>query len=247
MVRLVTADRPDVACLQELPVWALERLDGWSGMASFAVVAQPPRLGPLPSSARLGRALTALNHGLLRSAFTGQANAILVAPAMRPLAVDSITLNPRPFRHVQARWLRLPPVARLAWAGERRICHAVRLEPADGPAVLVANLHATAYSPDHRLADAELLRAAVFADAVAAPDDVCVLAGDFNVRRTRSATFAELARGEWGFAGGGPWIDHVIVRGAPAGEARRWPDDRRRRDGVLLSDHAPVELTIAAA
>jgi endonuclease/exonuclease/phosphatase family metal-dependent hydrolase len=244
MVRLASEDRPAVVCLQEVPVWALERLDGWSGMVSFGAIAQPPRLGPLPSSAQLGRGLTALHHGLLRSAFTGQANAILVAPELRAVAAESIVLNPRRFRTVQARWLALPLVARLAWAGERRVCHAVQVRLPDGRTALVANLHATAYRPDQRLADAELLRAAVFADAIAAPDDVCVLAGDFNVRRSRSATLAELARDAWGFTGGGPAIDHVLVRGAEAGVARRWPDERRRRDGALLSDHAPVEVEI---
>ena len=40
MVELATADRPDVLCLQELPVWALEWLDEWSGMPSVGVVAR---------------------------------------------------------------------------------------------------------------------------------------------------------------------------------------------------------------
>jgi endonuclease/exonuclease/phosphatase family metal-dependent hydrolase len=244
MVRLASEDRPAVLCLQEVPVWALERLDEWSGMRSFGEVAQPPRIGPLPSTAAIGRALTALHHGLLRSAFSGQANAILFAPGLRPLSADSIVLNARRFRRAQARWLELPLGARLAWAGERRVCHAVRVELPDGRTALVANVHATAYRPDNRLADAELLRAAVFADAVASPEDVCVLAGDFNVRRSRSWTLAELAGEEWGFTGGGPAIDHVLVRGAPAGEPRRWPDGRRRRDGLLLSDHAPVEAEV---
>jgi endonuclease/exonuclease/phosphatase family metal-dependent hydrolase len=74
---------------------------------------------------------------------------------------------------------------------------------------------------------------------------VCVLAGDFNVRRRRSATMAELERDDWGFRGGGSGIDHVLVRGAEAGAQRRWPDDRRRSDGLLLSDHAPVEVELA--
>src|SRR5918998_2252388 len=76
MIRLASADDPDVVCLQELPVWALGHLDGWSEMTALGDVAARPRLGPFPSSAQLGRTLTELNHGLLRSAFTGQANAI---------------------------------------------------------------------------------------------------------------------------------------------------------------------------
>jgi endonuclease/exonuclease/phosphatase family metal-dependent hydrolase len=244
MVRLASEDEPDVLCLQELPPWALERLDDWSGMIAFGDVAQRPTLGPFPSTAGLGRAVTSLHHGILRSAFAGQANAILVRPGLRPLARDVIVLNARRFRHVQARWLGLPLAARLAWAGERRICQAVRLALPGGGSALVANLHATAYRPDGRLADAEVLRAAVFVDAVAAPDDICIFAGDFNVRAAVSWTMRDLVRPEWGFAGGGPRIDHVFARGAPIGRVIRWPDDRRRRDGLLLSDHAPVEAKV---
>src|SRR5436305_10355771 len=79
MIELVTADDPDVVCLQELPAWALPGLADWSGMHAFTEVAQPPRLGPLPIPAELGRAITSLNNGLFRSAVSGQANAILLA------------------------------------------------------------------------------------------------------------------------------------------------------------------------
>jgi endonuclease/exonuclease/phosphatase family metal-dependent hydrolase len=241
MVRLASADDPDVVCLQEVPVWALERLDDWSGMTALGDVAARPRLGPLPSSAELGRAITQVNHGLLRSTFTGQANAMLLARRLRVLERRSLVLNPRWFRRRQAGWLGLSAVARLAWANERRLCQAVRVSHPDGT-LLVANLHATSYRPDERLADAELFRAAVFADALARPGDVCVLAGDFNVRAARSRTLAELVQPDWGFSRPGPEVDHILVRGAPAGAVERWPDERRRRDGHLLSDHAPVEL-----
>lgn len=244
MVRLAAGDGPDVLCLQEVPVWALDRLGEWSGMAVYAEVAAPPRLGPLPSTAAVGHAITSLHHGLVRSVFTGQANAVLVAPGLRLLARHRWVLNPRDFRRRQARWLGLPVVARLAWAKERRICQAVRLGLEDGSSMLVTNLHATSYRPDERLADAELLRAAVFADALAQSDDVAVLAGDFNVRASRSWTLADLTGPEWGYAGPGPGIDHVLVRGARAAAAVRWPDDRRRLDGRLLSDHAPVEVRV---
>lgn len=116
MVELVTADRPAVVCLQEVPVWALAHLQGWSGgMTSTGIVAAPPRLG----SAMLGRLLTELHHGLLRSAFTGQANAILVDGAVtgeRTLTVSS--------------------------AGERRVCQAVTV---DG--LVVVNFHVTGGVP----------------------------------------------------------------------------------------------------
>lgn len=244
MVRLAAADAPDVVCLQEVPLWALEHLERWSGMVAFGDVAAQATVGPLPSTTAVGRALTSVHPGILRSAFAGQGNAILVRPGCRLLARDLLVLNARRFRRVQARWLGLPLAARLAWAGERRVCQAVRLALPDGGTALVANLHATAYRPDARLADAELLRAAVFADALAAPDDVCILAGDFNVRTSASWTLRDLLGAEWSFAGGGPGIDHVLARGAPVGPVRRWPDERRRRDGLLLSDHAPVEAVV---
>src|SRR5215468_232173 len=74
MVELVFSDRPPVVCLQEVPLWALPHLERWSGMRSSGAVAARPRL----RSAELGRLITWLDHGLFRSAFTGQANAILV-------------------------------------------------------------------------------------------------------------------------------------------------------------------------
>jgi endonuclease/exonuclease/phosphatase family metal-dependent hydrolase len=244
MVRLASADQPDVVCLQEVPVWALDELESWSGMTAFGEVAARPSLGPLPSTAAIGRALTSLDHGLLRSAFSGQANAVLVAPGLHAAAEPALVLNSRSFRRAQALWLGLDLRARLAWARERRVCQAVRVTDADGRTTLVGNLHATSYHPDERLADAELLRAAAFVTGLAAPDEPIALCGDFNVSAARSRTLEDLCGPEWGFVGPGPGIDHVLVRGAPAAAAVRWPDERRRRDGRLLSDHAPVEVTI---
>jgi endonuclease/exonuclease/phosphatase family metal-dependent hydrolase len=243
MVRLASADSPDVLCLQEVPVWALARLGEWSGMTPVGAVAARPTLGPLPIPAELGRWLTDLDHGLLRSAFTGQANAILLRPPLEGRERATIVLNDRAFRAREAERLGLDPVSRLAWAKERRVCQAVRLALPDGGTALVANLHASA-SSDERLADAELLRAAVFADALARPAEPLILAGDFNVVAARSATLADLGGPDWGFSGPGPGLDHVLVRGAAAGPPATWPEDRRRVSGRLLSDHAPVEVTV---
>jgi endonuclease/exonuclease/phosphatase family metal-dependent hydrolase len=110
--------------------------------------------------------------------------------------------------------------------------------------MLVANLHATSYEPDERLADAELLRAATFVDALAAPDEPIVMGGDFNVTAARSWTLAELAGPEWGFSRAGDGIDQILVRGAPASARERWPAERRRVAGRLVSDHAPVEVRV---
>ena len=243
MVRLASADRPDVLCLQELPVWALPRLGDWSGMSAFGEVAMRPGLGPLPATASFGRAVTSIHHGLFRSAFAGQANAILVAQGIRARDHERIVLNPRRFRRAQARWLGLGPVARLGWAKERRICQALRLRLPDGRSALVSNLHATSFPADERLADAEVLRAAVFVDGLARPDELCLLAGDFNVKADRSRTLADLTRPEWGFSQPGAGIDQILVRGAE-GQVERWPAERRRLDGRLLSDHTPIELHV---
>jgi endonuclease/exonuclease/phosphatase family metal-dependent hydrolase len=243
MVRLATADGPDVLLLQEVPVWALSELGRWSGMEAVGAVAAHPRLGPFPSTAGIGRLLTGLHHGVLRSAFSGQANAILVGPRLRVLARDRIVLNARRFRDAQARALGLGPVARLAWAKERRIAQAVRLRREDGTTLVVANLHATSFAADPRLADAETIRAATFVDAFAAPAEPVVLAGDFNVRVASSRALPELAA--WGYRRvGGAVVDHVLVRGLETGPLVRWPDARRTLEGRLLSDHAPLEVTI---
>jgi endonuclease/exonuclease/phosphatase family metal-dependent hydrolase len=214
-------------------------------MQACGDVAQPPHLGPVSITARLGRAITSLNTGLLRSAVAGQANAILLAPAAQVLAHERLVLNSREFREAQAEWLSLPPVTRLAWAKERRIVQAVRARMPGGETVLLANLHATSFPADQRLADAELLRAAVFADGLAEPEDVVVLAGDFNVLATRSATQAELTGEEWGFSAPvDEGIDQILVRGASVESLERWPRERRRLDGRILSDHTPVEARV---
>lgn len=244
MVELAASGGPAVVCLQEVPVWALDRLEAWSGMAAVPALARPPRLGPLPIPAELGRRLTDVHPGVLRSAFSGQGIAILVRRDLCVLEAHELELNDPAFRRAQARWLALPLVARLAWAKERRVAQAVRLSVPDGGTVLVVNLHATAYRPDARLADAELLRAAVWADALAGAEEPLVLAGDFNRRVGRSWTLRELLGEEWGFAGGGPGIDLVLARGLPVGEPDAWPPARRRVGGRLLSDHAPVEAVV---
>jgi endonuclease/exonuclease/phosphatase family metal-dependent hydrolase len=246
MVRLAAADRPDVLCLQELPAWAAVHLEGWSRMQAYGDIAQPPRIGPLAIPAELGRKLTALHNGLLRSAVAGQAIATLFHLEAEVLGHDRLVLNSRDFREAQSRWLSLPLVARLAWPKERRVVQAVRARLVDGKTVLVGNLHATSYPADQRLADAELLRAAVFVDGLAQPGDIVVLAGDFNVRAARSATQAELTSEEWGFSEpADEGIDQVLVQGASVESLVRWPVDRRRVDGRVLSDHTPVEARVA--
>jgi endonuclease/exonuclease/phosphatase family metal-dependent hydrolase len=231
MIRLATADDPDVLCLQEVPAWALSRF-------TAGVLAARPVLGR-----SAGRALTALHHGLLRSAFAGQGNAIQVSPRLQVLDRRSLPLNPHPFRVAKARELNLGRATRLAWAKERRIAQAVRLRGEDGRTILACNVHCTSAS-DRRLADAELGRAAEFATSTAAAGDVVVLAGDFNVTTEESPVLRALATDQWGFTPAGPGIDHILVRGSSAAAERAWPEAERTRAGVVLSDHAPVEVVM---
>jgi endonuclease/exonuclease/phosphatase family metal-dependent hydrolase len=112
MVQLVTADSPDVVCLQEIPVWAVRLLEHWSEMQRVSAVARRPRVP-------LGRWPTELNHGLFRSALTGEADAILAA---------------RRYRLSDAR------SAVVSELGLRRIVHGVRLDQG----IFVANAHITA-------------------------------------------------------------------------------------------------------
>lgn len=78
-IDLVTRDRPALVCLQEVPVWAISRLEQWSGMRASAAVTAPALGGPL------AQRLTALDPDRLRSALAGRANAVLVG-ARSPFA-----------------------------------------------------------------------------------------------------------------------------------------------------------------
>jgi len=232
MVELASADRPDVLALQEVPVWALGELDRWSGMTAVGDVAQRPRFGPVLIAAGLGRRLTDLNPGRLRSAFSGQGNAILLGQGRRVVSHGVVTLNPASFRRAQARRLGLDLVTRLAWSKERRICQVVRLSEG----LVVANLHATGSLGDPRIPAAELRHAVPLIEAFARAGDTVVIAGDFNALAAH-----------WvldGYSEPGPGIDHIAVRGVSSSAIRVWPDERRLVEGMLLSDHPPIELEL---
>jgi endonuclease/exonuclease/phosphatase family metal-dependent hydrolase len=206
MVELVTADKPGIVCLQEVPVWALRHLEAWSGMRAFGAIAASPR-----GSAELGHWLTELHHGLLRSALTGQANAVLVTRQLE--AADEATVV-------------------ISESGERRVCQVVLV----GGIGVTGNFHATGGPA----ADEQFRRAV---DAVAGADERAIVAGDANLRpgegrmyeRLRTLGFSEPLAGS---------IDQILVRGLPSTPPVAWPAERRRVDGRLLSDHAPVELTV---
>jgi len=198
MIRLATADRPDILCLQELPVWSLRWLGEWSGMTAVGDVAARPLL-----PAQLAKAITDLHHGLFRSAFTGQANAILLAHGLQAVERRVVELE----------------------RSEHRICQGVLLEGG----VALANLHAS--GGRRGSGEDELRRAVALLDSLRG--EVEILAGDFNLRPRLD-----------GFPPPGPGIDHVLVRGAPAGPIEQWPIERRTLNGRVLSDHAPVEIHV---
>lgn len=224
MVELVTADRPAVVCLQEVPVWALAHLQGWSGgMTSTGIVAAPPRLG----SAMLGRLLTELHHGLLRSAFTGQANAILVDRPVDAGPVDGGPVDGGPVDGAVTGERTLT----VSSAGERRVCQAVTV---DG--LVVVNFHVTGGVP----ADEQFARVVEFAEPLGGQ---VVIAGDANLRPGSGTAYERLRA--LGFSAPLPdSIDQIVVRGVDATPPRRWPDEERRYGTRLLSDHAPVELVV---
>jgi endonuclease/exonuclease/phosphatase family metal-dependent hydrolase len=210
MVRLASADAPAVVCLQEVPVWALKHLAAWSGMQAIGAVAARPLL----RSAGLGRVITHLNHGLLRSALTGQANAILLAAELKVKGQSTWTIS-RPGE------------------GERRVLQVVHVAGVG----TILNLHVTS-----EVADRQYLRTAAFVEQVVSGDEPVIFCGDTNVPPGEGETYDVLRRA--GFSEPAPWIDQILVRGLPSTPPFVWPEERRRIDGRLLSDHAPVELTV---
>jgi endonuclease/exonuclease/phosphatase family metal-dependent hydrolase len=206
MVRLATEDRPDVLCVQEVPLWALSRLPDWSSMTVRHVVTRRALLGTW-----LGGAITRLHNGLFRSALAGQANAILLAPGLEPVAHRTLRIDER--------------------RAEPRFCQAVRLE-----GLVVGNLHATNDFRRPEVPAAEILRGEAFVTGFAGALP-CILAGDFNLRAEH---MPELP----GWSAVGPGIDHVLVRKLSASPLGVWPVERRLHNGAVLSDHAPVEVTI---
>ncbi len=215
-IALATRDDPDVLCLQELPLWSL-RPSG--GMERHGRVLCPNA----PSSGPLGRRPTDVHHGVLRSALTGQANAILVAKRLAVLEHRRRVLSGR----------------LVEWPQERRVSHGVRVR-AVGEEVVIVNLHLS-HTGQGRPAEAELRTTIAFAEELAQSGEPIVLAGDFNLT-SASEGLQELVAA--GYSPPGPGIDHVLVRGMPSTPLFVWPVDRRTVDGRVLSDHAPVELSV---
>jgi len=90
MIELASRDRPDVLCLQEVPLWALaHHLSDWSeGMHVATTTTLPSRL-----PRRFAGWMSRRHQGLWRSAIAGQANAILVAPAHTFEELDELRVS----------------------------------------------------------------------------------------------------------------------------------------------------------
>ena len=160
MIELAVADSPDVLCLQEVPVWAVPRLAEWSGLQAIPAIA---RRG-LPPAALAGW-VTRLDNGLLRSAITGQANAILVGRTHDAADLGQTQISQQ--------------------GVERRLCQAVRVA-----GIVIANLHASSIDSRPDFAVAELERARTFTESLAAPGEPIVIAGDFNLVEHALAGFS---------------------------------------------------------
>jgi endonuclease/exonuclease/phosphatase family metal-dependent hydrolase len=214
MVELVTGDRPDLVALQEVPLWALGRLEGWSGMAARSVVTVPS-----PLSGRMARAVTSAHPARVRSLVSGQANVLLSGSRLRLGAGRTLLLN--------------PGVGRWEWLTRRgpqqRYCQRQDFTTDDGREIVVAHLHA---SHDRQESPAEIDRAA----GLVADSGRTIFCGDFNA----------VEHPVEGFSAPIPGVDQILVRGLEfADEPTAWPKERRRADGALLSDHAPVEAVVA--
>ena len=211
MVRLASLDAPDIVALQEVPLWALGRLERWSGMRALWAVTVPSVLGPV------ARFVTDLDPVRVRFTLAGQANALLMSPHFEIADHRVIVLN--------------PDVSTWDWifrGRQRRVCQVVEVT-IDDRTLVVGNLHAT-NDPD-----TARLEVAVAAELLIA-SDCCVLCGDFNVVEHVVPDFSPPL-------GGG--IDQILVRGTTIERGPlRWPKERRRIDGLLLSDHSPVEAVL---
>jgi endonuclease/exonuclease/phosphatase family metal-dependent hydrolase len=161
MIRLVTGDAPDIVALQEVPLWALRRLEQWSGMTARSAKTMPALFGPL------ARLVASFDPIRFRSMATGQANAILVNPRFEVGEHRTLVLNPYlPWRERMLQWK------------HRRVCQALQVT-ARGRELVVGNLHA---APVH---DQIMLATEFLAGA-----ERCVLCGDFNLRKFEVAAFS---------------------------------------------------------
>jgi endonuclease/exonuclease/phosphatase family metal-dependent hydrolase len=111
---------------------------------------------------------------------------------------------------------------------ERRVVQLARIAEIG----LVANTHLT--QRDRDATSAEIRRMRGYAEGHAEPGEAIVLAGDLNV----PAPIVE------GYSAAAPGLDQVLVCGAAVSAPVVWPTARRMHNGLVLSDHAPVEVCL---
>jgi endonuclease/exonuclease/phosphatase family metal-dependent hydrolase len=164
----------------------------------------------------VARFVTDLDPIRVRFTMAGQANAVLLNPHFDVGKHDVYVMNPEVSRWESIRGGR-----------QRRVCQVVEVGIEDR-SLVVGNLHAT-NNPERAKVEvglaAEFLREA----------KSVVLCGDFNVAQFIVPDFSPPLDG----------IDQILVRGLDLRGPNRWPKERRRVNGHLLSDHAPVEAVIA--
>ncbi len=229
MADLITADRPDVVMLQEVPVWAASLLRKRTDMGvtlAHTYGAHIPFVHiPLPLAAGewLGNALP----DMVKTQFEGQAQAVLYGPELVLVSARRVQVNSR--RHLR---------------GEPRVAQLVRLRHRrSGAEFVVGNVHADAHDADPQI------EAASWALEQFARGAPMVFGGDLNVHAGSLALRRLAARG-WGDGPAGVGVDHLFVRGLTlAGPAARWPPKRRdlQLNGgrpLRLSDHSPVDARV---
>jgi endonuclease/exonuclease/phosphatase family metal-dependent hydrolase len=156
MVRLISLDAPAAVCLQEVPIWALRKLERWSGMQPVWAITVHNFLGPL------ARFITDLDPVRVRFSSAGQANVVLLNPHFEVTDHDVFVMNPE-----VSSW------DVVLGGRQRRVCQVVRVD-VDGETLVFANLHATN--------NVEMAKAEVgLATDVMSAESRVVFCGDFNV------------------------------------------------------------------
>jgi endonuclease/exonuclease/phosphatase family metal-dependent hydrolase len=212
MVRLISLDAPDAVCLQEVPIWALGKLERWSGMQPVWAVTVPNLLGPV------ARFVTDLDPVRVKFAAAGQANAVLLNPHFEVTDHDVFVMNPE----VSQRDV-------MFGGRQRRVCQVLRVD-LDGATLVLANLHAT---NNAEVAKVEVGHAAEFLGQ----EPWVVLCGDFNVPHYAVHEFSPpidgidqiLVRGLEFVRPSGPWPDdrrrlgaHLLSDHAPVEAEIAW-------------------------
>ena len=236
IVDLAVADRPDVVLLQEVPAWALPYLGPWTGMHAVADVAQPPRAGPVPIPTEARSSADGARAG---------------AP---PVGLRGAGERDPPRRRPATRRAR-PPRAQPAGLPARAGAPA-RARPRRPPRV--GEGAADLPSRPRRAGGRGAARR-----REPARDELAGRCARAGCRARARGCVGGRLRPRWGDGRPGrrlqrrrgrrpprrvlePGAGHRPPRrpGCGPGALRVWPDERRLRNGMLLSDHAPIELEI---